>query len=99
MSKKVNQFIDNEALESGSVVEPTSDEESDSEILVAEPPKSKANKRSKAKPETKALKKKKVGGVTYDILKDPPKAGPSKEPLDNFCKMGRLFFNHILNEF
>ena len=95
MSKKVNQFIDNEALDVSSVVEPSSDDESETEVSVAEPPKRGTKRQPKAKPEPKSLKKKKVGGVSYDILKDPPKAGPSKEPLDNFCKMGRLTYYSI----
>jgi len=34
--------------------------------------------------------------VRYNILKEPPKAGSSKEPMDNFCKMGRKFILIII---
>jgi len=94
MPKKVNQFKDNEVLETNSVVS-TSDEESEPEVPVPIPIKPKSGKKPKAQP--KALKKKKIGAVTYDILKDPPKAGPSNEPMENYCKMGRDF-NLILLE-
>ena len=95
-SKTAKEFIDSEALEVTSVVEETSDEDSDGQIQLLEPVKPKAIKRlHKPTPSTsgKSYKKKKLDAVKYDILMEPPKAQQLEGKVENLCKMGRSLFD------